>query len=354
MKVALASGSEVKRWALIDNFEDITPEDVLCYPVEIEMAEQPMNGAGETGAKLRLEKMLALAEKSAVNVDVWVAIENSIIQERMHCFERCDIVTWCPSMNQLMSGHCQVELYDTVIPYIYQAMMATPVDYKYKEFGLSETVGSFIKKDFKERGIKISADNWIGDFCDEGNRSKQIATAFESIYLKVKTNLVCRISKDWPKKGVNFVDISPFLYENRLFNSVMDRVAEKFYEKIDVIVGLDARGFVFGAYLSAIMKLPFVMIRKTGKLPPAFSTNYNYEKEYGKDSFSIPRNIIQSGQRCLLVDDVLATGGSLFAAARLVEVVGGKVAGMWVLATIPELKEKAQATLEGYHVESFL
>ncbi len=152
---------------------------------------------------------------------------------------------------------------------------------------------------------------------------------------------------------MNFVDISPFLYDRDLFYKIMYETV-MFYEfaGIQAIVGLDARGFIFGAYLAAKMNRPFVMIRKTGKLPPEFSKDYQYTKEYGSDTFSIPTDVIVPGTKCLLVDDVLATGGSLFAAAKLVESVGGVVQRMWVLTTIPELTETAKKTLEGYHVDS--
>ena len=140
---------------------------------------------------------------------------------------------------------------------------------------------------------------------------------------------------DFPKPGVTFRDISPLLADVDAFNYAIDKIVEPWQgEEIDAIGMLDARGFIFGTAVAIDLGLPFFMIRKAGKLPGTVAHD-NYELEYGSNRIEMSHDAITvSGTKVLLVDDVLATGGTAAAAARLIHKVGGDVVG---LATLMEL-----------------
>jgi len=133
---------------------------------------------------------------------------------------------------------------------------------------------------------------------------------------------------DFPKPGIVFKDITPLLADPRAFNTCLDLFAERFDGEIfDTVVGIESRGFIFGAALASRMRRAFVPVRKPGKLP-AETVRVSYDLEYGSDTIEIHKDAIQPGDRVLIVDDLLATGGTARAAADLVDLVGGKVIGV--------------------------
>ncbi len=142
---------------------------------------------------------------------------------------------------------------------------------------------------------------------------------------------------DFPKPGILFRDITTLLQDPSAFRYAVESMVERFESvEVDVIAGIDARGFMFAAPLALRLDLPLVIIRKKGKLP--FQTySQSYDLEYGTDSLEIHVDAVSSGDRVLLVDDLLATGGSLAAAAALVERAGGMVAGIGVVIELLDL-----------------
>jgi adenine phosphoribosyltransferase len=132
---------------------------------------------------------------------------------------------------------------------------------------------------------------------------------------------------DFPKPGIVFKDITPILSDPRAFNLCLDAMAEPYDGKpLDVIVGIEARGFIFGAALASRMRKAFVPARKPGKLPAA-KHRVEYSLEYGTDAIEMHVDAIHPGQQVLVVDDVLATGGTASATCELVQKLGGKVIG---------------------------
>jgi adenine phosphoribosyltransferase len=130
---------------------------------------------------------------------------------------------------------------------------------------------------------------------------------------------------DFPKPGIQFKCYPDLLKNPEAFHRVIRTFAERYRESnLDAIVGLDSRGFIFGTALAYEMNLPFVMVRKPGKLPRKVE-KIDYELEYGKASFEIEIDTIQPGNRVLIMDDLLATGGTAIAASTLVERLGGEV-----------------------------
>ena len=136
---------------------------------------------------------------------------------------------------------------------------------------------------------------------------------------------------DFPQPGIIFKDITPVLGDAALFSDVVTHFAEHLRQHhIDVVAGIESRGFIFGAPLSTQLNTAFVPIRKPGKLP-AEKVRVDYALEYGSDALEAHADSIRPGQRVLIVDDVLATGGTANAAAKLVRQLGGEVVGFCIV-----------------------
>ena len=139
-----------------------------------------------------------------------------------------------------------------------------------------------------------------------------------------------RVIEGFPKPGISFKDITTLLKDGKAYHAFIDEIAGKLKgEKIDLIVGPEARGFVVGAPLAYALNIGFVPVRKPGKLP-AECFRYEYALEYGADVLEVHRDAIAKGQRVAVVDDLLATGGTAFATIKLVE-AGGRRRGGRVL-----------------------
>lgn len=152
-----------------------------------------------------------------------------------------------------------------------------------------------------------------------------------------KLNQVIRDVKDFPKEGIIFKDITPILMDPKLCDEVIDAMAEEFKGEIDIVAGVESRGFLFGMGLASKMGLPFVPIRKVGKLPYD-KISHKYELEYGYSEIEIHTDAIQKGQRVLIHDDLLATGGTAAATAELVQKLDGEVAGFSFIIGLDFLK----------------
>jgi adenine phosphoribosyltransferase len=153
---------------------------------------------------------------------------------------------------------------------------------------------------------------------------------------------------DFPKEGILFKDITTLIKEARAFREVIDRLADHYAgQQIDLVVAVEARGYIFGAPIAYKLGAGFVPVRKEGKLP-AETVREEYELEYGTDSVEMHRDAIQPGQKVLIVDDLIATGGSAAATARLVERLGGEVVSIAFLIELAFLKGVEK--LKGYDV----
>ena len=133
---------------------------------------------------------------------------------------------------------------------------------------------------------------------------------------------------DFPKKGIVFRDITTLLKDGRAFARVVDLLYEHYQDaRVDKVASVESRGFIFGAALAYKLRAGFVPMRKPGKLP-AETIREEYALEYGKDSIEVHRDAIVSGERILLLDDLLATGGTMAAACKLVRRLGGTIVGV--------------------------
>jgi adenine phosphoribosyltransferase len=155
---------------------------------------------------------------------------------------------------------------------------------------------------------------------------------------------------DFPTKGVSFRDITPLLGDGKGFARAIDELAGCFDDvHPDRVLGMEARGFIIAAPVAYRLGAGFVPVRKAGKLPWAV-VREEYSLEYGRDKLEIHRDAIHPGENILVIDDVLATGGTAAATVRLVEALGGVVLGVGVLIELEDLGGRAK--LEGHRVES--
>lgn len=158
--------------------------------------------------------------------------------------------------------------------------------------------------------------------------------------------------KDWPKVGVSFKDITTIMDNGAAYKYATDQIVEYAKEKqVDIVVGPEARGFIIGCPVAYAMNIGFAPVRKMGKLPREV-ISYEYDLEYGSNVLTMHKDAIKPGQRVLITDDLLATGGTIEATIKLVESLGGIVAG---IAFIIDLKYlNGMEKLKGYDVISLV
>ena len=147
-----------------------------------------------------------------------------------------------------------------------------------------------------------------------------------------------RTIPNWPKEGIMFRDITSLIENPDAFDFCISEFARRYRdEKITKIAGIESRGFIFGAALARELHLPFVLIRKKGKLPGE-TVGVEYELEYGTDVVEVHTSSIDAGDDVLVIDDLIATAGTALAACKLVEKLGGKVIGFATVIDLPDLK----------------
>ncbi len=156
------------------------------------------------------------------------------------------------------------------------------------------------------------------------------------------------IVDDFPKAGIKFKDITPLMNDGKAFKYATDQIVE--YARnldVDLVVGPEARGFIIGCPVAYALEIGFAPVRKKGKLPRE-TISVEYGLEYGKDTLTIHKDAIKPGQRVLIIDDLLATGGTIEATIKLVEELGGIVAGIAFIIELTYLEGRKK--LEGYDI----
>lgn len=167
------------------------------------------------------------------------------------------------------------------------------------------------------------------------------------------SNKICAI-KDYPKEGIIFRDITTLLMDRDAFKASIDQLSEKLKDKkVDKIVGIEARGFIFGAAVAYKIGAGFVPVRKPGKLPRE-KVSAEYELEYGKDKVEMHLDSIKKGENVVIIDDLLATGGTSKATAQMVEKLGGKIQCLLFLVELISEGLNGRENLKDYTVESLI
>ena len=161
-----------------------------------------------------------------------------------------------------------------------------------------------------------------------------------------------RTIPDYPKKGIMFRDITTLIKDPVGFRLIIDTFTQRYIERenqFDIIVGIESRGFIIGGALSYTLGKGFVPIRKAGKLP-AEKISHEYSLEYGTDTVEIHKDAFGNGARVLIIDDLLATGGTALASAALIEKLGGTVSEMAFIVSLPDVGGHKKLTQKGYKV----
>lgn len=161
-----------------------------------------------------------------------------------------------------------------------------------------------------------------------------------------------RVIEDFPKEGISFKDITTLLQDGNALKFAIDEIIADLKDKdVDLIVGPEARGFLMGTPVAYGMGVGFIPVRKPGKLPWEIES-YEYDLEYGSNKLEIHKDAIKPGQKVAIVDDLLATGGTMEAAAKLIEKLGGEVVSMQFLIELEDLDGRAK--LAKYNVNSLI
>jgi len=158
---------------------------------------------------------------------------------------------------------------------------------------------------------------------------------------ELKSELNIRTEKNFPKEGIEFIDIMPLIIQKQSFNEIIEKFVEEIKDKkVDYIVGPEARGLIIGAAVANKLEIGFIPVRKAGKLPPStVEKKFEYEKEYGKDTLELPKLVNEEyrGKSFYIVDDIYATGNTLKAIKHAIEEDGGIIKGEGVIMNITEL-----------------
>ena len=161
-----------------------------------------------------------------------------------------------------------------------------------------------------------------------------------------------RSISDWPKKGILFRDITPLLADPKAFAAAVDALCEDFTEAgIEYVAAVEARGFIFGSAVAEKLEAGFVPIRKKGKLPFKTET-VTYDLEYGTDTLEVHSDTVEKGAKVLMVDDLLATGGTMAAACKLIEKIGGQIVAIAFLIELTKLAGRDRFT--AYKIKTVL
>ena len=159
---------------------------------------------------------------------------------------------------------------------------------------------------------------------------------------------------DYPKKGILFRDITTLIKDENAFAETINQIIEKSKKfNFTKIAAIESRGFVFASAVSYILKKPFILLRKKNKLP-AEVHSVDFELEYGKATIEVHKDSIQKGEKILIIDDLIATGGTAEAAAKIVEISGGKVAGFIFVINLFDLPGNKLLRDKGYKTESLI
>lgn len=228
------------------------------------------------------------------------------------------------------------------------AVVAMATDYDCWKDGEEDVTMEIIERRMKDNAERIK--KLLVRVID--NFDKPVVEEIEDKSLEIIKNSI-RTIPNFPKPGIMFRDITTLMKNPEAMKSVIDVLYSRYKDKqISVVVGIESRGFIFGVLLADRLNARFVPARKPGKLP-AEVIKEEYSLEYGKDAIEIHRDAISPGDRVLVVDDLIATGGTCSAAARLVEKLGGKIVECGFVIELPELKGREKLGYPAYSVVSF-
>lgn len=243
---------------------------------------------------------------------------STIAESRMFQSWGADVINMSTAPEAILANEAE-------IPY---SLIAMPTDYDSWRQGEESVTWEMILKVFEEnaRRVKEVLVKVIESFSEDAQK-KEIINSIRTV-------------PNWPKKGVMFRDITTLLKDNEAMDKAIDMFVNRYKDKkIDLVAGIESRGFILGSILAYKLGVGFVPIRKKGKLPRE-TEKQEYELEYGKDIVEIHKDAIKKGQKVLLIDDLIATGGTASASCQLIEKLGGEIVECAFIIDLPDLKGK--------------
>lgn len=359
IKVVVASSTVCKISAVEKAFKAQFNKDsieVISCKVSSNISEQPIGyDIALAGAKNRINN---LPDNLVSAADFVVAIESYIEKStNSNLYKDIGLILLKDLDNKKDTIYLtQATLVDSkFVNLAYRLSDKTKISFN----GLPVTVGQAISNYFKENyNREVISNNWHKEpeFANV-SREKLIEQAvFKALSLKQINYLKSQIIKypDFPKPGIVFADCLPIFNNSKAFSICID-ILHKYFKsklrnkKIDVIVGLESRGFIIGPVLAYRLGINFVPLRKPGKLPgEAYSVSYN--KEYGTDSLEVSKSALKPNQKVLIVDDLIATGGSAKAAIKLVKLVGANPVGFASLLEVKDLAEQSDLKIDRFNL----
>ena len=350
IKVVVASKSEHKVLAVNRAFQEAFPDDeieLVPYETISSIPEQPIGK--ETALKGAKNRINSLPQEFLDGADYVVSIE-TYIEQHSHSEKWHDIgLLLCKTLSDLQ----EIVSLTREIPMPDQFVhLAKELSSEVTAEGYSCTVGCAIKHYYKDKNI--NARDWHSEAEFGGvSRSELLSDALcKALHQEEIAFLKAQIVsyKDFPKPGILFDDFSPILNNPKAFSMCIDLLYSRYKNKnIETIVGLESRGFILGAALAYKLGVSFVPARKPGKLPgPIYSITY--EKEYGVDTLAISAEGMQKNRRVLIIDDLIATGGTAKAAIELVRLAGGDPVEFVSLLEIKELKGRSKLSTASFNL----
>lgn len=352
-RIAVASQNPIKIAAVKEAFQNRFPDDdiqIMTFKTSSMIPEQPIGyEVALKGVKNRLSSLPAYIQSSA---DYVISIENYIE-------ESSEGQSW-KDLGMLLFIDCTKPDEEKVV--LTQAT-AIPIHYvnlaqemslssQISKQGYPVTIGEAIKKSFPDRNINPQDWHQEPEF---GGISRQELLK-EAIYRALYADEIQFLKKqitlyaDFPKKGIVFEDFCPLLCNAQAFQLCIDLLYERYkMEGIEKVIGLESRGFILGAALAYKLGVGFVPVRKPGKLPGSIFS-ISYEKEYGSDCLAIAQNALKQNERVLIVDDLIATGGTAKAAIDLVLLAGGNPVEFVSLLEVKGLKGRDKLGIPSFNL----
>lgn len=318
----------------------VFPDDHIELQGQNVTGTPPQPVGYNAGLKYATKRIAALTEEQVDWCDYIISLESFIEVPEAKCIDPYDAVAVVIATRErkvvTRSRFQQPSKYNQQVPH---GFFERAVELGWAETdALKCTVGELVHEKFPE----FPANNWIRMFGTE--RKDQIRHAVKKTlrHWQDKQELVrgfCRYP-DFPRPGVLFQDMNPLLANPELFSKLVNLFIYDIQpEKVDLILGLESRGFILGAAVALKLGKGFVPARKPGKLPGK-TVAASYQKEYGTDTLEVQLDLLPTGSRVLVIDDILATGGTAAAACRLVEQAGATVAGVMVVNDVPALRQQ--------------
>ena len=304
--IVLLSNSMVKKQAFFKSYFGTITSHLKCISAT---TDTPQPIGNKNGYKVACQRIDNYLKSSNDNTNIIMAIESYLDMVDDVWYDKCVVVLrWKDTIIHTVSDTL-VALDNALIPMLFQNSKSLPL-------GRDITLGSIIADVYN-----VSSDNWYDCF-NRFDRVHHIMKTLNNLIdsARMKELIYNNIPRytDFPKKGIIFSDIVSMFSDGLISSFLIDIIRNEIKTEFpyDYIVGLESRGFIIGSMIARDLGCGFIAIRKEGKLPGE-TYKVSYEKEYGKDVFEIQKNVIKENARILVVDDILATGGTLMAAKEL-------------------------------------